>query len=68
MMDDSKIPRLAGYKEAMDILNWGPKKRSMINTYMKRGKFPIPIQTLASGPIWTEEQIIEFRDSRAAKE
>jgi hypothetical protein len=36
----------------------------MINTYMTRGKFPIPIQTLASGPIWTRKQIEDFRDSR----
>jgi hypothetical protein len=36
----------------------------MIHTYLKRGVFPQPIQTLASGPIWTKQQIEDYRDAR----
>jgi hypothetical protein len=63
-MEDSKIPPLAGYKEALEILGWDEKNRSMIDTYRKRGKFPEPFQVLASGPIWTVKQIEEYRDTK----
>jgi hypothetical protein len=33
---------------------------------MARGKFPDPIQRLASGPIWTREQIESYKRERDA--
>lgn len=56
------IPKLAGRKEAMEILGW--KHKSMIGTYLERGSFPLPIQVLACGPIWTVQQIEEYKASR----
>lgn len=67
-MTPHDVPPLAGYKEACEILKWEyPKNRTMINTYMKRGQFPIPVQVLASGPIWTRAQIEEYGELRARK-
>lgn len=57
-----EIPKLAGRKEAMEILGW--EHKSMIGTYLKRGQFPLPIQELACGPIWTVQQIEEFKERR----
>lgn len=54
------IPPLAGVAEAAEILGWTKQK---VATYIKRGKLPDPIQRLASGPIWTKEQIETYKDS-----
>ncbi|MCM3701412.1 type I-C CRISPR-associated protein Cas8c/Csd1 [Paenibacillus macerans] len=65
--------KIVGYKEAYVILSWDyEKNRTMLNTYLKRaeekgwpkGMFPKPLQVLASGPIWYEKQIIDYRDAR----
>lgn len=61
MKKNTSIPPFAGLAEAAEILNWS---KSQINTYMARGKFPEPIQRLASGPIWTRKQIEDYRDAR----
>lgn len=55
------MPPLAGLSEAADILGWS---KQQVSVYLKRGQFPDPMQRLASGPIWTEQQINDFRDSR----
>lgn len=55
------IPPLAGLAEAAEILGWD---RRQVSVYIQRGKFPEPIQRLASGPIWTVQQILEFKESR----
>ncbi|WP_206922729.1 hypothetical protein [Alicyclobacillus suci] len=52
-----RIPRLVGVKEAAQILGWERHKTSV---YHRRGKLPEPIQVLSTGPIWTEQQIIDF--------
>ena len=52
---------IVGYAEAAEILGWDKRR---IGVYMKRGKFPEPIQQLASGPIWTRKQIEDYRDAR----
>jgi predicted DNA-binding transcriptional regulator AlpA len=57
----NQIPPLVGVQEAAEILGWDKRK---IATYMSRGKFPEPIQRLASGSIWTRQQIEDYRDSR----
>lgn len=58
------IPRVAGVAEVAEILGWS---KSQVNTYMSRGKFPEPIQRLASGPIWTREQIDRYKRERGAE-
>ncbi|WP_374018985.1 hypothetical protein ABU162_04345 [Paenibacillus thiaminolyticus] len=51
----------AGLKEAADILGW---KKQQVTEYIRRGKFPLPVQVLASGPVWERAQIEDYRDSR----
>lgn len=58
------IPPLAGVAEAAEILGW---KKQQIHVYMRRGKFPEPIQVLASGPIWTREQIETYKAKKAGR-
>lgn len=69
----NKVPPLAGYKEAYELLGWDYKKnRTMLHTYLDRAEksgwpkdmAPKPIQILACGPIWTVKQIEDYRDSR----
>ncbi|WP_010501332.1 helix-turn-helix transcriptional regulator [Paenibacillus elgii] len=59
--DKPQIPPLVGLSEAAEILGWS---KQQINVYLMRGKFPEPIQRLASGPIWTQKRIEDYRDSR----
>jgi predicted DNA-binding transcriptional regulator AlpA len=47
-------------KEASEILGWDKRK---VATYMSRGSFPTPIQKLASGSIWTKQQILDYKQS-----
>jgi predicted DNA-binding transcriptional regulator AlpA len=56
-----KIPPLAGVAEAAEILGWS---KQQVNVYMSRGKFPEPIQRLASGPVWLRSQIEEYKRLR----
>lgn len=58
------MPELVGLAEVSEIL--GISKQA-INTYMQRGKFPDPIQRLASGPIWIREQIEDYKKQRAVE-
>lgn len=55
------VTPIVGLAEAAEILGL---HKNTINTYIARGKFPEPIQRLASGPIWTKEQIEDYRDAR----
>lgn len=55
------IPDLVGHKEVCDMLGWS---KQQITVYISRGKFPEPIQRLASGPIWTKKQIEDFAELR----
>ncbi|WP_110930666.1 hypothetical protein [Paenibacillus bouchesdurhonensis] len=56
------IPPLVGLSEAAEMLGW---QKQQVSEYMKRGKFPDPLQRLASGPIWTYKQIEDYKDSRS---
>lgn len=58
---DITIGPLVGLAEASTILGWSKQQTSV---YIRREKFPLPIQILASGPIWTKQQILEFKDAR----
>jgi len=57
------LPVLAGVAEAADVMGWD--KRRVI-TYIDRGRFPDPIQSLASGRVWVRSDVESFaRDWRA---
>lgn len=59
------VPVLAGVAEAADVMGWD--KRRVI-TYIDRGRFPEPLQSLASGRIWVRSDVERFaRDWRARK-
>jgi predicted DNA-binding transcriptional regulator AlpA len=51
------IPALAGVAEAADVMGWD--KRRVI-TYIDRGRFPAPIQALASGRVWVRSEVEEY--------
>lgn len=53
-------PQLVGLSEAAEILGW---QKQQVSVYINRGKFPQPIQRLASGPIWTRQQILDYQGS-----
>ena len=57
------VPALAGVAEAADVMGWD--KRRVI-TYIDRGRFPEPVQSLASGRVWVRSDVESFaRDWRA---
>ncbi|MBY3621241.1 hypothetical protein HGO21_16950 [Acinetobacter sp. CUI P1] len=53
-------PLLVGLAEAAAMLEWS---KQQVSVYISRDKFPEPIMRLASGPLWTNNQIEVFRDS-----
>lgn len=55
------MKEIVGHYEAAEILGW---KKQQVTVYMQRGKFPEPLQKLASGPIWFKEDIQKFKESR----
>lgn len=66
LQEQKDCPPLVSTQEAFILLGWDyAKNRTMINTLIKRGKFPQPIQRLASGPVWTQKQILDYKDSRS---
>ena len=52
---------IVGHYEAAEILCW---QKQQVSVYISRGKFPEPLQKLASGPIWLKEDIQKFKESR----
>lgn len=50
-------PAVAGVAEAARIMGWD--KRRVI-TYISRGRFPEPYQTLASGRIWLRDDVERY--------
>lgn len=61
MSSDQKIPPLVGVTDAAEILGWS---KQQVNVYLSRGKFPEPIQRISSGPIWTRQQILDYKNER----
>lgn len=47
-------PPLAGVAEAAEIIGWDKRR---VVTYIDRGRFPEPVQTLASGRVWNRSDI-----------
>lgn len=50
-------PVLAGVAEAAQVMGWD--KRRVI-TYLDRGRFPEPVQALASGRVWIRSDVERF--------
>ena len=51
------VPALAGVAEAAQVMGWD--KRRVI-TYIDRGRFPEPIQSLASGRVWLRADVERY--------
>lgn len=49
---------LIGLAEAAHILGWDRRK---VATYISRDAFPEPITRVAAGPLWTRQQIEEYK-------
>ena len=58
-------PRLAGVAEAAEVMGWD--KRRVI-TYISRGRFPEPLQALASGRVWARSTIEDFAEEWRARQ
>ena len=48
------IPLLAGVAEAAEVMGWDKRR---VVTYIDRGSFPEPLQTLASGRVWQRSDV-----------
>ncbi len=48
------LPMLAGVAEAADLLGWDKRR---VVTYIDRGSFPEPVQSLASGRVWLRDDV-----------
>ncbi|MDP9233632.1 MAG: hypothetical protein M3P01_03660 [Actinomycetota bacterium] len=57
-------PVLAGVAEAAEVMGWD--KRRVI-TYIDRGRFPEPLQALASGRIWLRSDVEAFAEQWRAR-
>ena len=53
------LPALAGVAEAAEVMGWD--KRRVI-TYIDRGRFPEPVQALASGRVWRRSDVERYAD------
>jgi hypothetical protein len=62
------LPVLAGVAEAAEVMEWDKRR---VVTYIDRGRFPKPIQALASGRIWLRSEVeafaAEWREHRDAR-
>lgn len=57
-------PWLVGVAETADLLRWD--KRRVI-TYINRGSFPEPLQSLAGGRIWALDDVVAFKEAFEAR-
>ncbi len=62
-------PALVGVAEAAAILGWDKRR---VATYIRRGSFPDPVASLASGRVWRRDDVEAFarafRRRRARRE
>jgi len=58
------LPELAGVAEAADVMGWDKRR---VVTYIDRGRFPEPVQSLASGRIWRRSDVEAFRNEWSAR-
>src|SRR5438876_5161709 len=59
------LPVIAGVAEAAHVMEWD--KRRVI-TYIDRGRFPEPLQALASGRIWIRSDIEDYAEEWRARQ
>ena len=59
------VPRLAGVAEAAQVMGWDKRR---VVTYIDRGRFPEPIQSLASGRVWVRKDVQEFAQAWHARQ
>lgn len=58
------LPVLAGVAEAAEVMGWD--KRRVI-TYIDRGRFPEPVQSLASGRVWLRADVERYAEDWRAR-
>ncbi|HEY1332435.1 MAG TPA: hypothetical protein VGH10_13315 [Actinomycetota bacterium] len=58
------VPRLAGVAEAAEIMGWDKRR---VVTYIDRGSFPEPAQTLASGRVWLRSDVEAYATAWRAR-
>jgi hypothetical protein len=58
------LPELAGVAEAAEVMGWD--KRRVI-TYIDRGRFPEPVQSLASGRVWLRSDVERYAEDWRAR-
>jgi len=51
------VPILAGVAEAAEVMGWDKRR---VVTYIDRGRFPQPVQSLASGRVWLRADVEAF--------
>lgn len=51
--------KLLGLHEVAQLLEWDKRK---VATYIKRKKFPTPTQIVRATPLWTEDQILNYKN------
>jgi hypothetical protein len=58
------LPALAGVAEAADVLGWDKRR---VVTYIDRGSFPEPVQSLASGRVWRRDDVEAYAEDWRAR-
>jgi predicted DNA-binding transcriptional regulator AlpA len=59
------VPRLAGVAEAAQVMGWDKRR---VVTYIDRGRFPEPVQALASGRVWVRSDVERYADAWQARQ
>jgi hypothetical protein len=59
------FPHLVGVAEAAEILEWDKRR---VATYVKRGSFPEPVESLAGGRVWALDDVIAFSRAFRARQ
>lgn len=59
------VPRLVGVAEAADLLGWDKRR---VATYVKRGAFPEPVESLAGGRVWKLDDVQAFASAFRARQ
>jgi SAM-dependent methyltransferase len=57
--------RLIGVAEAAAVLGWDKRR---VATYIRRGSFPRPLASLASGRVWDEADVLAFAEAFRARQ
>jgi hypothetical protein len=59
------VPRLVGVTEAARILGWDKRR---VATYVRRGSFPDPVESLAGGRVWLMDDVLAFAEAFRARQ